>query len=153
MLSRLWNLLDVEPEETGPVSLLLLISFLMGLFLASVAVASQSLFLQHFDEKTQLPVALAISGALGMVITIFYNFLQGRIPFTALAIFNLLLVIILTAFIEFGEQYVQDTDYLYYFGFTLILPFTFVTQLVFWGAFNRMFNVRVSKRIIGSVEL
>lgn len=153
MLSRLWNLLDVEPEETGPVSLLLLISFLMGLFLASVAVASQSLFLQHFDEKTQLPVALAISGALGMVITIFYNFLQGRIPFTALAIFNLLLVIIFTAFIEFGEQYVQDTDYLYYFGFTLILPFTFVTQLVFWGAFNRMFNVRVSKRIIGSVDL
>ncbi|MEQ1587409.1 MAG: hypothetical protein ABL895_16105 [Cyclobacteriaceae bacterium] len=153
MLSRLWNLLDVEPEETGPVSLLLLISFLMGLFLASVAVASQSLFLQHFDEKTQLPVALAISGSLGMVITIFYNFLQGRIPFTALAIFNLLLVIIFTAFIEFGEQYVQDTDYLYYFGFTLILPFTFVTQLVFWGAFNRMFNVRVSKRIIGSVDL
>ncbi|HPW63437.1 MAG TPA: HEAT repeat domain-containing protein [Cyclobacteriaceae bacterium] len=153
MLSRLWNLLDVEPEETGPVSLLLLISFLMGLFLASVAVASQSLFLEHFDEKTQLPVALAISGALGMVITIFYNFLQGRIPFTALAIFNLLLVIIFTAFIEFGEQFVQDTDYLYYFGFTLILPFTFVTQLVFWGAFNRMFNVRVSKRIIGSVDL
>lgn len=153
MLSRLWNLLDVEPEETGPVSLLLIISFLMGLFLASVAVASQSLFLQHFDEKTQLPVALAISGALGMVITIFYNFLQGRIPFTALAIFNLLLVIVFTAFIEFGEQYVQDTDYLYYFGFTLILPFTFVTQLVFWGAFNRMFNVRVSKRIIGSVDL
>jgi ATP:ADP antiporter, AAA family len=153
MLSRLWNLLDVEPEETGPVSLLLLISFLMGLFLASVAVASQSLFLEHFEEKTQLPVALAISGALGMVITIFYNFLQGRIPFTALAVFNLLLVIIFTAFIEFGEQYVQDTDYLYYFGFTLILPFTFVTQLVFWGAFNRMFNVRVSKRIIGSVDL
>ena len=153
MLSRLWNLLDVEPEETGPVTLLLLISFLMGLFLASVAVASQSLFLEHFDEKTQLPVALAISGALGMVITIFYNFLQGRIPFTALAIFNLVLIIILTAFIEFGEQYVQDTDYLYYFGFTLILPFTFVTQLVFWGAFNRMFNVRVSKRIIGSVDL
>lgn len=153
MLSRLWNLLDVEPEETGPVSLLLLISFFMGLFLASVAVASQSLFLEHFDEKTQLPVALAISGALGMVITIFYNFLQGRIPFTALAIFNLLLVILFTAFIEFGDQFVQDTDYLYYFGFTLILPFTFVTQLVFWGAFNRMFNVRVSKRIIGSVDL
>ncbi len=153
MLSKLWNLLDVEPEETGPVSLLLIISFLMGLFLATVAVASQSLFLQHFDEKTQLPVALAISGALGVLITIFYNFLQGRIPFTALAIFNLALVIILTAFIEFGEQYVQDTDYLFYFGFTLILPFTFVTQLVFWGAFNRMFNVRVAKRIIGSVDL
>jgi AAA family ATP:ADP antiporter len=153
MLSRLWNLLDVEPEETGPVSLLLLISFLMGLFLATVAVASQSLFLEHFDEKVDLPIALAISGGLGVLLTILYNFLQGRISFSALAIFNLVVVIILTAFIEFGEQYVQDTDYLFYFGFTLILPFTFVTQLVFWGAFNRLFNVRVAKRIIGSVDL
>jgi AAA family ATP:ADP antiporter len=153
MLSRLWNLLDVEPEETGPVSLLLLISFLMGLFLATVAVASQSLFLEHFDEKVDLPIALAISGGLGVLLTILYNFLQGRISFSALAIFNLVVVIILTAFIEFGERYVQDTDYLFYFGFTLILPFTFVTQLVFWGAFNRLFNVRVAKRIIGSVDL
>ena len=153
MLSRLWNLLDVEPEETGPVSFLLIMSFFLGLFLATVAVASQSLFLEHFDERSDLPVALAISGGLGVLITIFYNFLQGRIPFTALAVSNLILVILFTAFIEFGEKFVQDTDYLFYFGFTLILPFTFVTQLIFWGAFNRMFNVRVAKRIVGSVDL
>lgn len=153
MLSRLWNLLDVEPEETGPVSFLLIMSFFLGLFLATVAVASQSLFLKHFDERIDLPIALAISGGLGVLITIFYNFLQGRIPFSALAVFNLILVILLTAFIEFGEPYVQDTNQLFYFGFTLILPFTFVTQLVFWGSFNRMFNVRVAKRIVGSVDL
>lgn len=153
MLSRLWNLLDVEPEETGPVSFLLIMSFFLGLFLATVAVASQSLFLEHFDERVDLPIALAISGGLGVLITIFYNFLQGRIPFSALAVSNLVLVIILTAFIEFGEMYVQDANQLFYFGFTLILPFTFVTQLVFWGSFNRMFNVRVAKRIVGSVDL
>lgn len=153
MLSRLWNLLDVEPEETGPVSFLLIMSFFLGLFLATVAVASQSLFLEHFDERADLPVALALSGGMGVLITFFYNFLQGRIPFTALAISNLVLVIFFTAFIEFGEQFVQDTDYLFYFGFTLILPFTFITQLIFWGAFNRMFNVRVAKRIVGSVDL
>jgi len=153
MLSRLWNLLDVEPDEEGPVGLLLAISFLNGLFLATVAVASQSLFLEHFDEKFQLPVALAISGGLGILITVFYNFLQGRIPFPALAMANLFLVIALTAFIEFGDKYVQDTDYLFFFGFTLILPFTFVTQLIFWGSFNRMFNVRVAKRITGSVSI
>jgi len=153
MLQRLWKLLDVEPNETGPVSLLLIISFFMGLFLATVAVASQSLFLQHFDERFQLPKALAYSGLLGMGITFLYNFLQGRISFVALAIINLILVIVFTAFIEFGEPYVSDVDSLYRFGFMLILPFTFITQLVFWGAFNRMFNVRVAKRIIGSVDL
>ncbi len=153
MLERLWKMLDVEPNEQGPVSLLLIISFFMGLFLATVAVASQTLFLQHFDERFQLPKALAYSGLIGMGITFLYNFLQGRISFTALAIFNLLLVIGLTAFIEFGEAYVSDVESLYRFGFMLLLPFTFITQLVFWGAFNRMFNVRVAKRIIGSVDL
>ncbi len=153
MLEKLWKLLDVEPSEQGPVSLLLVMSFLMGLFLATVAVASQSLFLEHFDERFQLPKALAYSGLIGMGITSLYNLLQGRISFIALAIFNLLLVIGLTAFIEFGKPYVADEDSLYRFGFMLILPFTFITQLVFWGAFNRMFNVRVAKRIIGSVDL
>jgi len=153
MLERLWQMLDVEPNERGPVSLLLIISFFMGLFLATVAVASQSLFLQHFSEQFELPKALAFSGLLGMGITFLYNFLQGRVSFTTLAVFNLVLVIGFTAFIEFGEPYVSDVDSLYRFGFMLILPFTFITQLVFWGAFNRMFNVRVAKRIIGSVDL
>ncbi|HCZ34843.1 MAG TPA: hypothetical protein DHV26_02835, partial [Cytophagales bacterium] len=153
MLHRLWKALDVEPDETDQVSLLLIMSFLMGLFLASVAVASQTLFLAHFDERIDLPAALAISGGIGLLITLLYNFLQGRIPFTALAVFNLLLVIVFTGFIEFGEAYVQDTNLLFYFGFTLILPFTFVIQLVFWGSFNRMFNVRDSKRLIGSVDV
>jgi AAA family ATP:ADP antiporter len=153
MLNRLWKALDVEPDETGQVSLLLIMSFLMGLFLASVAVASQTLFLDHFDERIDLPAALAISGGIGVSITLLYNFLQGRIPFTALAVFNLVLVILLTGFIEFGEPYVQNTNQLFYFGFTLILPFAFITQLVFWGSFNRMFNVRDSKRLIGSVDV
>ena len=70
MLHRLWKALDVEPDETGQVSLLLIMSFLMGLFLATVAVASQTLFLAHFDERNQLPEALAISGGIGILITL-----------------------------------------------------------------------------------
>ena len=85
MLEKLWQMLDVEPNERGPVSLLLIISFFMGLFLATVAVASQSLFLQHFSEQFDLPKALAFSGLLGMAITFLYNFLQGRVSFTSLA--------------------------------------------------------------------
>ncbi|NOS91119.1 MAG: hypothetical protein HOP30_04305, partial [Cyclobacteriaceae bacterium] len=155
MMKRLWNLLDVEPEETGPVSLLLAISFLMGVFLATVAVASQTLFLTYegISEKFDLPKAIFYSGIFSIGITVLYNFLQGRISFKALAILNLLLIIGLTAFVEFGDDFVEDKVQLYRFGFILILPFTFITQLIFWGAFGRMFNVRVAKRIIGSVDL
>jgi len=153
MLKRFWNMLDVEPHETGPVGLLLIMSFLMGLFLATVAVASQSLFLEYFSEKTDLPLVLVFSGVFGIIATVIYNFLQGRIPFSWLAILFLVAIIGLTAFIEFGSGYVQDVKTLYQFGFTLILPFTFVVQLVFWGAFGRMFNVRDGKRLIGSVDV
>ena len=152
-MKRFWKMLDVEPEETGPVGLLLAMSFLMGLFLATVAVASQSLFLQLFSEKEDLPIAILYSGIFGIVTTFIYNFLQGRIPFRVLAIINLVAVIALTAFIEYGDQFVSDAKLLYRFGFMLILPFTFVTQLVFWGSFARMFNVRTAKRIIGSVDI
>ena len=153
MKQRILKLLDVEPQESRPVFLLLAISFMLGMFLATVTVASQSLFLTHFNESFDLPRALVISGILGLITTAIYNFLQGRIPFSLLAIGSLSVVLILTAFIEFGEYFVSDINNLYYYGFTLILPFTFVSQLVFWGSFERMFNLRQSKRIIGSVDL
>jgi len=153
MLEKLWKLLDVEPSEQGPVSLLLVMSFLMGLFLATVAVASQTLFLNQFDEQFDLPKAIAISGVMGMAATLLYNSLQGRISFVALAIFNLVLIIGLTAVLEFGDLFIEDTKTLHRFGFMLLLPFFFLIQLIFWGSFNRMFNVRVAKRIIGSVDI
>jgi hypothetical protein len=155
MLKRFWKMLDVEPHETGPVGLLLIMSFLMGLFLATVAVASQSLLLglPEFSEKTDLPIILVFSGVFGIIFTVIYNFLQGRISFSALALLFLVALILLTGFIEYGESYVSDVTVLYKFGFTLILPFTFIVQLVFWGAFGRMFNVRDGKRLIGSVDV
>jgi len=153
MQERLTKFLGVEPDETGPVSLLLAISFFMGLFLATVAVAAQSLFLTHYDEQRNLPTALVIGGGFGFIATGLFNILMGRIPFRTLAVIFLLLIIAGTAFLEFGKAYVEDENLLYYIGFTLILPFTFVSQLVFWGSFNRLFTLRQQKRVIGSVDV
>jgi hypothetical protein len=157
MKERLRTFLGVEPNEFGPVSLLLIISFLMGLFLATVTVAAQTFFLTHYTEQFDLPWALVYSGIFGLVATAIYNFLQGRIPFNILASGSLVIIIALTAFIEFGESYihnlVSDPNLIHYLAFTQILPFTFITQLVFWGAFGRLFNLRQAKRVIGSVDV
>ncbi|HEY5826520.1 MAG TPA: hypothetical protein VIT44_19250 [Cyclobacteriaceae bacterium] len=153
MRERLQRILGVDAEESGPVFLLLAISFFMGLFLATVTVGSQSLFLEHFTEDKDLPIALVISGVFGVLATTIYNFLQGRVPFTVLAVGSLTVIIGITAFIEFGESLVTDVNQLYYFGFTQVLPFTFITTLVFWGAFGRMFNLRQQKKVIGSVDV
>jgi hypothetical protein len=157
MKERLRRILGVEPNELGPVTLLLAISFLMGLFLATITVASQSQFLLKYDEGKDLPQALVVSGVFGMVATAIYNFLQGRIRFRLLASLSLLVIVGITTAIEFGEkhihEYVQDDRFIYYIGFTLILPFTFICQLVFWGSFGRLFNLRQAKRVIGSVDV
>src|SRR5689334_1794450 len=157
MKERLRKLLGVEERELGPVVLLLLISFLMGLFVATVTVAAQTQFLQYYSEGKDLPVALVISGAFGLVATALYTFLQGRVPFKFLAILSLTVIILITAGIEFGESYIhdyfEDQNFVHFVAFTQILPFVFITQLIFWGAFGRLFNLRQAKRVVGSVDI
>jgi hypothetical protein len=152
MKEKLLQLLKVKAHESRRVFLLLIMSFFMGVFVATFSVAAQSLFLQKFDETTDLPIALLFSGAFGLLATLLYNFLQNRIPFPLLAALSLFVITGLTAFIEFGENLVRDARDIYFFGFTAIIPFSYITLLIFWGAFGRLFNVRESRRLLGSVD-
>src|SRR5690606_15400598 len=142
-------LLDVEPDEVERVFVLFVMGFCMGMFIAAINVASQSLFLEHFDEETELPVAFVVSGVFGLLATLVYTFLQNRIPFPALAGLSLLTVAGITAFIEFGESVFSDPTQMYAFGFTQILPLTFIVYLVFWGSFGRLFKLRQARRLVG----
>ena len=153
MKARLLKLLDIEPDESGRVSLLFVMGFFMGMFIATISVASQSLFLEHFSETEHLPIAFVVSGICGLLATLVYNFLQNRIPFPVLATISLLIVGAITAFIEFGEGLFKDPNDMYAFGFTQILPFSFIVYLVFWGSFGRLFNLRQSKRLVGTVDI
>lgn len=143
---------DLEPGEEGRVALLLLMSFFMGAFLATFSVAAQTLFLNNYDAITDLPLAFAVSGAFGMVATLVFNTLQLRISFRLLGILSLLTITAITTLIEFGEELTGRNDLVYYFGFTQLAPFSLIVLLVFWGSFNRMFNVRQHKRLFGSVD-
>lgn len=153
MKAYLFKLLDIESGEGGRVVLLLVMSFFMGVFLATMTVGSQTLFLNHFDEKNDLPIALLVSGAFGLVATLIYNFLQNRIPFQLLSSISLLTILGITALIEFGNNLFSDPRAIFFIGFTQIIPFTFITYLVFWGSFGRLFNLRQAKRLVGIVDL
>lgn len=153
MKEKVLTLLDAEPEEWGRVSLLLIMSFFMGVFIATMSVASQALFLQHFfKDADDLPRALLVSGAVGLAVTVIYNFFQNRVPFGVLATASLVVLTALTAFIEFGEGFFRDPNTIYYFGFAAFIPVSFIILLIFWGAYGRLFNLRQSKRLIGSVD-
>lgn len=153
MKVKLLKTLGIEPDEVERVTLLLIMGFSMGMFMATISVASQSLFLEHFSETEDLPIAFVVSGIFGLIATIVFNFLQNRIPFPLLATVSLVMVAAITAFIEFGEGFFARPNDMYAFGFTQILPFTFVVYLVFWGSFSRLFNLRQAKRLVGSVDI
>ncbi|MCX7637021.1 MAG: HEAT repeat domain-containing protein [Cyclobacteriaceae bacterium] len=153
MLRRLFiRLFDLEPGEEGRVALLLIMSFFMGSFLAAFSVAAQTLFLSNHDPIKDLPLAFAVSGAFGLLASLIYNLLQLRIPFRILGTLSLIVITVVTSFIEFGDELFGKTDIIYYFGFTQLAPFTLIVLLIFWGSFNRMFNVRQNKRLFGSVD-
>jgi hypothetical protein len=153
MKAYLLRLLDIQKGEGRRVALLLIMSFFMGVFLATLSVASQSLFLNRFHGKLDLPMALVIAGAFGLAATTLFNFLQNRIPFSVLATISLITNLGITAVLEFGDKLFSDPDTIYFFGFTQIIPATFITSLVFWGSFGRLFNLRQSKRLVGIVDL
>ncbi|MFN7489017.1 MAG: hypothetical protein ACK5QK_04760 [Chryseotalea sp.] len=152
MLAKLFSLLGIEPQERGRMSILLIMGFFMGMFIACISVAAQSLFLERFPNQEQLATAFVISGALALFSTFVYNFLQSRIPFILLGGLSLLTITALTALIEFGGGYFENPNTINYVGFTQILPFTFISLLVFWGSFGRLFNLREAKRLLGSVD-
>jgi len=83
MKERLTRFLGVEPEETGPVALLLTISFFMGLFLATVSVGAQTLFLSDpsVNEKYDLPKVLVLGGGMGFSPQVYSTFLWDACPF------------------------------------------------------------------------
>lgn len=153
MKTRLLRVLGIEADEVERVMLLFVMGFFMGLFMAAMSVASQSLFLEHFSETEDLPIAFVVSGLFGLVATVVFNFLQNRISFPLLATVSLLTVAVITAFIEFGEGFFDDPNTVHAFGFTQILPFTFIVYLIFWGSFGRLFNLRQAKRLVGTVDI
>jgi len=153
MKQRLQKFLGVEPNEVGPVSLLLIMSFFMGLFLATVLVASQTQYLNFFDEGKDLPLDVMYAGLTALGVSFVFNFFVGRVSFSVISILFLAVLIVATAFLQFGEAYVPSKEALYQYGFRFVLSFTFVCNLIFWGAFNRLFNLRQIKRVIGSVDV
>ena len=155
MKQRLQNFLGVEANEVGPVTLLLMISFCMGAFLATVLVASQSQYLSTgvFSEAKDLPRDLMYAGLIALGVSFVFNLFVGRVNFSIISIVFLALMIVTVLFLLYGEQYVPSKNALYQYGFRFVMSFTFVCNLIFWGAFNRLFNLRQIKRVIGSVDV
>lgn len=149
------KLLNIHEEEIPKVSLLLVFGFFIGFYLATLSVGASTLFLNSYpDEELEniLPLAIVSSGCLGIIFTAIYNFFQARLGFSRLALSSLFVLSIVLLAVELAFRTTDNTQSIYFFAYTFIIPSSYILLLVFWGAFGRMFSIRQSKRIIGSID-
>ncbi len=161
MVRSFLSFLGAEPEEDTRVLLLLGKGFFMGVFLASYVIAAEVLFLKTPGLGADwLEPAVFTGGAAGLVSAVLFTFLQKRIRFSRLVLFNLLAFAVFMLGISFLFQYTRQgalADTIAYravvfTSFVMIGPIAALLLLGFWGTFNRLFNLRQSKRIIGGID-
>ena len=150
MASGLRKNLNIEKEEVSSVLILLLQSVFLGIFAGAFDVSAQSYFLEVFSADL-IPKAFAYSGAVGVVITSIYSFLQSRIRFSVFAVINLLFVAIVTTGLRVGFTFFSNED-LTFVMLVLMGPLIIISFLGFWGTVGRMFSLRQGKRLFGIID-
>lgn len=150
MASGLGKFLNIEKEEVSSVSILLFQSVFLGIFAGAFDVSAQSYFLEVFSADL-IPRAFAYSGAVGIVITSLYSYLQSRMRFSLFSVINLLFVAVVATLLRIGF-YFFDSDLLVFAMFVLMGPLTIVAFLGFWGTVSRMFSLRQGKRLFGLID-
>lgn len=150
MLKSLFQLLNVQKtDEERPALLLLGYGFFMGIFLATYRVVVETLFLNTQGENLKL--AFFVSGILGVFSTGLFTILQKHISFKILAVFNLIAVFIFITGV-FTVLAIQTSPVFIFILYVMLFPITSIMLLCFWGLFGRIFDIRQSKRIIGSID-
>ena len=141
---------NIEAGEGKRVSLLLLQSFFIGIFIGIFDVGAHGIFLKVYPE-TMIAKAYLISGIAGIVITSVYTSLQGKMKFARLTTFNLLFIATVTTLLRLGFGIAQEKI----LAFILIVfmgPLKINAIVGYNGTVVRMFTLRQGKRLFGLVD-
>ena len=150
MIKNIIKAFGIELGEEAKVFWLLANSFFLGIFVATLDVSANALFLEKFGAE-QIAIALSASGILGLLLASVFVALQSRMKFIQLAILNLLFITLVTAGVRFGiNSSLSDT--MVFILFMAVGPFNIMTILGFWGMASRMFNLRQAKRLFGLID-
>ncbi len=147
-----FRLLNVKPEEQVQVTLMLVMGFFIGIFVATYQVTSESLFLSTLSSE--INKAFFVSGGLGIAFTLLFSFFQNRIRFVTLAVASLVLIFGCTSALHYLYHYGKDELHrnVLLFMYCLSGPMIAILLLCYWGIFGRLFDFKQSKRIIGWID-
>ena len=157
MLNKFLKFLGAVDGEERQMWFLLGVGAFMGFFLASYQVGTESLFIQSLGEE-YLAESFFITGALGIISSVAYVYLQKKIRFSQLVIGNAAVITLFVCGFRIAFEFVGVGDkesgfsLLPFLLFVMMGPMTSILLLGFWGLFGRIFDTRQTKRLIGSVD-
>ncbi len=143
---------NVSDADVLPVLILIGLGFFMGIFSATYSVASTTLFLNNFDEQSDLPKAFILSGLVGLSSAYLYSYLQRKIRFEKLILIFTATMVAMVAVVIAGFYFFHDFSQIVFLCFVLVTPLITHISLIFWGLFGRMFTIAKSRKIIGNVD-
>ncbi len=152
MKNLIIKVLNARPEEVPSVKLMLYLGFFTGIFLATYDVAAPAIFLNYFQDENVLAQAFLVSGIIGIAATYIYAYLQARIPYKWLVYGFMVFMLATTTVVWVLSAFVAQQGYIVFAGFVLALPFSYISLLMFWGFFGRVFDLKQAKRIIGGID-
>ena len=157
MLKTFLRFLGAVDGEDRQMWFLLGVGAFMGFFLASYQVGTESLFIQTLGEQ-YLAESFFVTGALGILSSAIYVYLQERIRFSRLVIGNAAVITLFVCGLRLAFEFVELGDkesgfsLLPFLLFVMMGPMTSTLLLGFWGLFGRIFDTRQTKRLIGSID-
>lgn len=150
MRKYFYSILNLEDNEGLSVFLFLIQSVFLGIFYGAFDVGAHALFLTVYPAS-MIPKAYVISGIAGIILTSLYARIQNKLPFSKLAIINLLFISVATAILRLLFQY-TESNWLIFLIFIMMGPLNIIALLGFWGAVGRIFTLRQGKRLFGLID-
>lgn len=148
--SSLAKAFNIEPGEGTSFVLLLTQSVFLGVFNGVFDIAGNALFLGAYPSA-MLPKAFTISGIAGIIMTLLYTTLQGKLSFKVHSLVNLSLVAILTFLLWFSFM-LPNPKWQFFATLVLMGPLRIVAMVGFWGTAGRLYNLRQGKRLFGQID-
>jgi ATP:ADP antiporter, AAA family len=140
MRDKLSTLMGITPKEESDVTLLLIQSIFIGIFIGTFDITAYSLLLSFFDEKA-LAWGFMLSGSAAFVIIAIFTVLKSKLKFSNLLIVNYLLILVITgSFFAVIRSSISKEIILA--GFIMTAPVNILSLLSLRGTARRVLKAR-----------
>ena len=138
--------LNIKEDETKKISLLLIQSVFIGIFIAFYYSFVNGLFLKTFSIE-MLPVAYVLSGSFGFFATFIFSKVQKKFNVSKVMSGLFLSIVILLSIFKFSLYLYGDQKTIVFFIFICFLPISTLTAIGFGAMTIKFFDLRQGKRL------